>query len=42
MAEFMYQDVHQVAAFIHECLMARLVRVDPAVDFNAWLLYEFW
>jgi len=29
MAAFMDQDVHQVAAFIHDCLLARVVGVDP-------------
>jgi hypothetical protein len=29
MAAFMDQDVHQVAAFIHDCLLTRVVGVDP-------------
>jgi hypothetical protein len=32
-AAVMCQDVHQVAALIHECLLARMVGVDP-VDLN--------
>jgi hypothetical protein len=29
MAAFMGQDAHQVAAFIYDCLLARVVGVDP-------------
>jgi hypothetical protein len=33
MAAFMHQDVHQVAAFIHDCLVTRSLGIDP-VDFE--------
>jgi hypothetical protein len=39
MAAFMCQDVHQVAAFIYECLLAWMVGVDPVDLYQFYLLY---